>query len=98
MATIQQYFSIGSCSSARWLANDSFVYLSTKSGVNQIWEKSLVTGEEKQRTFYNERVWGLHTYQGDIYFTMDLGGNEQEQIHRLAAGQDSAAEICFNLQ
>lgn len=96
MATIQQYFSIGSCSSARWLTNDSFVYLSTQSGVNQIWEKSLVTGEEKQRTFYNERVWGLHTYQGDIYFTMDLGGNEQEQIHRLAAGQDTPKNLTDN--
>ena len=29
MATINQYFSIGSCSAARWLSEGAFVYLST---------------------------------------------------------------------
>ena len=81
MATINQYFSIGSCSAARWLSEDAFVYLSTKSGVNQIWEKNLCTGEERQRTFFEERVWSLHTHQGTVYFSMDQGGNEQEQIY-----------------
>lgn len=52
MATIQQYFSIGSCTSARWLTADEFVYLSTQSGVNQIWKKSLATSKEEQLTFF----------------------------------------------
>lgn len=51
MATIQQYFSIGSSTSAKWLNDDEFVYLSTKSGVNQIWKKTLSTGKEEQLTF-----------------------------------------------
>ena len=96
MATINQYFTIGSCSSARWLDEESFVYLSNKSGVNQIWQKSLVTGEDVQKTFFNERVWSLSVNQGNVFFTMDLGGNEQEQIHILAAGEKEAKNLTDN--
>lgn len=88
MATIQQYFSIGSSTSAKWLNDDEFVYLSTKSGVNQIWKKSLSTGKEEQLTFFGERVWSVHVSDGRIFFTMDLGGNEQEQIYRLDQGSE----------
>ena len=96
MATINQYFTIGSCSSARWLDEESFVYLSNKSGVNQIWQKSLVTGEDVQKTFFNERVWSLSVNQGNVFFTMDLGGNEQEQIHILPAGEKEAKNLTDN--
>ena len=88
MATIQQYFSIGSSTSAKWLNDDEFVYLSTKSGVNQIWKKTLSTGREEQLTFFGERVWSVHVSDGRIFFTMDLGGNEQEQIYRLDQGSE----------
>ena len=88
MATIQQYFSIGSSTSAKWLNDDEFVYLSTKSGVNQIWKKTLSTGKEEQLTFFGERVWSVHVSDGRIFFTMDLGGNEQEQIYRLDQGSE----------
>ena len=64
MATIQQYFSIGSSTSAKWLNDDEFVYLSTKSGVNQIWKKTLSTGKEEQLTFFGERVWSVHVSDG----------------------------------
>ena len=91
MATIQQYFSIGSASSAKWLNEESFIYNSNKSGVNQIWERSLKTGEDKQRTFFSERIWTVKTFGEDIFFTMDLGGNEQEQLHVLRAGEEAVA-------
>ena len=89
MATIQQYFSIGSCTSARWLTADEFVYLSTQSGVNQIWKKSLATSKEEQLTFFEERVWSIHVSGENIFFTMDLGGNEQEQIYKLPKGGEA---------
>ena len=60
MATVNQYFNIGACTSARWIDENHFVFLSTKSGVNQIWEKDLQTGKEEQKTFFNERVWSLY--------------------------------------
>ncbi len=96
MATVNQYFNIGSCTSARWIDENSFVYLSTKSGVNQIWQKSLLTGEEEQKTFFNERVWNLYTSRGNVFFTMDLGGNEQEQIHYLCMDSKEVKNLTQN--
>lgn len=87
MATVNQYFNIGACTSARWVDENHFVFLSTKSGVNQIWEKDLQTGKEEQKTFFNERVWSLYVNQKNILFTMDFGGNEQEQIYVLEGSE-----------
>jgi len=89
MATIQQYFSIGSCIGARWLNEESFLFLSNRSGVNQVWKKDLKTGEEKQLTNYAERIGGVHIKDGTVFFTMDLGGNENEQIHVLREGAEA---------
>ena len=91
MGTINQYFNIGSSTSGRWLTEDSFVFLSTRSGVNQIWEKNISTGEEVQRTFFKERVWNMTVKNGTVFFTMDAGGNEQEQLHMLIPGQEPCA-------
>ena len=88
MATIQQYFSIGSCSGARWLTEDSFLFLSNRSGVNQVWKKDLTTGEETQLTNFTERIGGVYPKNGSIFFTMDLGGNENEQIHVFREGEE----------
>ena len=88
MATIQQYFSIGSCIAARWLTEDSFLFLSNRSGVNQVWKKDLTTGEETQLTNFTERIGGVYPKNGSIFFTMDLGGNENEQIHVFREGEE----------
>ena len=88
MATIQQYFSIGSCSGARWFNEDSFLFLSNRSGVSQVWKKDLKSGEETQLTNYTERIGGVHIKDGTVFFTMDLGGNENEQIHVFREGEE----------
>ncbi len=96
MSTIKQYFTVGSSTNAQWIDEDSFVYLSTDSGVNQIWKKTLSTGEVKQLTFFSERVWSLHTANSGIFFTMDLGGNEQEQIHYIPKGEIESVNLTHN--
>ena len=85
MATIQQYYSVASAHNGKWLASGEIVYLSTESGVSQIWKANPKTGETQQLTFFQERVMKLYvTPAGDqILFAMDKGGNEQEQLHVL---------------
>ena len=85
MASIQQYYSIASAHNGKWLASGEFVYLSTESGVSQIWKANPKTGETQQLTFFQERVMKLYvTPAGDqVLFAMDKGGNEQEQLHVL---------------
>lgn len=97
MSSITQYFSIPSSANARWLKQDEFLFLSTESGVNQIWKGSLLTGEKKQLTFFSDRVLSLYTSPDKelIFFTMDCKGNEQEQIYQLnAATGEVKAHTC----
>jgi len=96
MPTIQQYYNICSSNNARWLTEDSFVFLSNRSGFNQIWEKRISTGEELQRTHMTDRVMGLYAKDGAVFFGMDQGGNEQAQIHRLAPGASEPENLTHN--
>lgn len=98
MATIQQYYNISSSSKAKWLKNGEFVYLSDESGVSQIWKRNPGTGESVQLTHFKERVWSLST-SGDgetVYFTMDRGGNEQEQIVMLDPSSGEVTALTDN--
>ena len=91
MANIQHYYSINSCYRAQWMDENSFAFLSNQSGVNQIWKKSIAPhAQPVQCTFLQERVWNLHVAPNGkaLFFTMDNGGNEQEQIFYLQEGQE----------
>ncbi len=85
MATIQQYYSIASSNNAKWLADGKFVFLSTESGVSQIWLGDAASGETRQLTFFKERVFSMSVSSDGkkVFFTMDNGGNEQEQLNIL---------------
>lgn len=84
MGTINNYYEINLAYSPQWLENGEIVFLSNESGVNQIW-KIKIGGEPIQLTFFKERIWKLAVAPNgkDIFFTMDDGGNEQEQIYVL---------------
>lgn len=98
MSNINNYYSISSCTGAKWLKGSKFAYVSTKSGVNQIWEGDIDTREERQLTFFNERIWriAIAPNHSDLFFTMDIGGNEQEQIYVLKSGMSEAVNLTNN--
>lgn len=99
MANINHYYSINSCQRGQWTGPDSFIFLTNKSGVNQIWQKALSPdAQEVQRTFLTERVWSVSVAPNgkDIFFTMDTGGNEQEQIYMLADGAKEPVNLTAN--
>ncbi|ONI39530.1 hypothetical protein AN639_01680 [Candidatus Epulonipiscium fishelsonii] len=81
---INNYYNITSCYGAKWSKDEGFYYISNKSGVNQIWHKDK-EGNETQITFFTERIFSLNMTPNkqDILFTMDAGGNEQEQIYMI---------------
>lgn len=49
-----------------------------------------------QLTHYTERIWRLEAAANhrDILFSTDLGGNEQEQLFLLKAGETEAVDLC----
>ena len=64
-----------------WLDETRIVYVSTRSGSPQMWEKNLETGENKQRTNFSGKVMTVKPYRAgkQILFTIDTNGSENEQ-------------------
>jgi Tol biopolymer transport system component len=96
METLRKYYTVVENKTGVWLENDEIAYLSDRSGVNQVWRMNIHDKVPQQVTFYSERIWRLEAAANrrDILFTTDLGGNEQEQLFLLKAGESEAADLC----
>ena len=77
--------------SAVWIGEDTIAYLRKGDGGPRVWELDLRTGERRQRTFGDERIWSIegHHQSGSVVFCMDEGGNEHEQIYLLGRDGDA---------
>ena len=89
METLKKYYTVLENRTGIWLQNDEIAYLSDKSGVIQVWKMNIHEKKPRQLTFYDERIWRLEAAANhrDILFSTDLGGNEQEQLFLLKAGE-----------
>lgn len=95
METLEKYYKTVENRTGVWLENDEIAYLSDKSGVTQVWKMSIHDKKPIQLTFYTERIWRLEAAANrrDILFSTDLGGNEQEQLFLLRAGEKEAVDL-----
>ena len=75
----------GSARSAVWVGENTIAFVRVGDGGPRVWQMDLATGEERQRTFGNDRIWNIKgcPASGSILFCMDAGGNEHEQIYLL---------------
>ena len=96
METLRKYYTVVENKTGVWLENDEIAYLSDRSGVNQVWKMNIHDKIPQQVTFYSERIWRLEASANkrDLLFTTDLGGNEQEQLFLLKAGETEAMDLC----
>lgn len=92
METLKQYYTVVESRTGVWLENQNIAYLSDKSGVMQVWKMSIQDKKPIQMTFFPEPVRCLEAAANhrDLLFTIDLGGNEQEQLFLLKAGETVA--------
>ncbi len=90
MELLKKYYTVTENKCGVWIGKDEIAYLSDKSGVNKIWKMSLKDKKPVQVTFYDERIWRIDTAANhrDLLFTVDLNGNEQEQIFLLKEGEE----------
>lgn len=88
MNTLERLLRTGSTRGAVWLSDENVAFIRVGDGGPRVWELDLTTGEKRQRTFGNERIWSIkaHPQTGSIIFCMDKGGNEHEQIYLLERG------------
>lgn len=97
MADIKAFYEVSTSTSGVMMKDGSFLFLSNKSGMNQVWQGRV--GEEPvQRTHLPDRVWSLHAAPNgeDAFLTMDRGGDEQEQIFLLRKGEAEPVNLTRN--
>jgi len=82
MADLIQYLSAKSARNPSWSSKDTVAYVSNQSGVPQIWETNIHTGKTVRLSSGDERTVSMiaDAKAKAVLFTMDLGGDEQEQI------------------
>ncbi len=85
MGNIASYFNIFTSRSGVFADDKHIAYLNNSSGVSQVWMRPIHHGEPIQLTNLENRVWTLApvSLDGKLFFTSDMGGNEQEQIYML---------------
>jgi prolyl oligopeptidase PreP (S9A serine peptidase family) len=96
---IDKYLKITSASNAVWLANgEGLAYISNASGTPQIWRIGLDCTHPEQLTHSNNRVWSVWSLKDTpgIVFTMDVGGNERNQIFMLTLDGSIARNLTSN--
>ena len=95
METLKKYYTVLENRTGIWLQNDEIAYLSDKSGIIQVWKMNIHKKKPQQLTFYDERIWRLEASANhrDILFSTDLGGDEQEQLFLLRAGEKEPVNL-----
>lgn len=85
MNKLESLLRTGSARSAVWVGENTIAFVRVGDGGPRVWQLDLATGEERQRTFGNDRIWNIKgcPESGSILFCMDKGGNEHEQIYLL---------------
>ena len=97
MADIKAFYEVSTSTSGVFMKDGSFLFLSNKSGMNQVWRGRM--GEEPvQVTNLPDRVWSLKGAPNgeDALVTMDHGGDEQEQIFLLKKGCSEPINLTNN--
>lgn len=82
-------------SSPVWTGDNTIAYISSKTGDPQIYEMDIVAKKETQRSFLPDSIRSITFSRatGALYFAMGKGGNEREQIYRLAPGSTTHEDI-----
>jgi len=86
MDQVSRYFKITTANSGMWMGDGSIAYVDNSSGAPQIWR--IADGKASQLTNFTSAASPAYSPKGtaDLYFTMDMDGNENEQIYFLPAG------------
>lgn len=81
MKALENYLNIGSCKGSQWKDEEHIIYVHSGVGGKHIICKNIRSDEETTLYTTQEQIWKTYaSNDGRIFFTSDLGGNENEQV------------------
>lgn len=81
MKALENYLNIGSCKGPQWKDAEHIIYVHSGVGGKHIICKNIRSDEETTLYTTQEQIWKTYaSNDGRIFFTSDLGGNENEQV------------------
>lgn len=96
MGNIKEYLTAAKCSYPVWGKEDTIYYLDTRDGVPQIWEKDLCTGNSRKMTHNSDKISRMRYFAGQVFFAMDMDGDENEQIYRIGADNREVMPVVYH--
>ena len=77
MKALENYLNIGSCKGPQWKDEEHIIYVHSCVGGKHIICKNIRSDEETTLYTTQEQIWITYaSNDGRIFFTSDLGGNE----------------------
>ena len=81
MKALENYLNIGSCKGPQWKDAEHIIYVHSGVGGKHIICKNIRSDEETTLYTTQEQIWKTYaSNDGRVFFTSDLGGNENEQV------------------
>ena len=94
MSDLKAYLSIGSCQSAQWQDAQHIIFVKNGPGGKSIVRADITTGRQETLAETQERIWKmLVAANGDVFYTSDDGGNENEQIYKSSRPAPAALQM-----
>lgn len=85
MKPISAFYNVMSSANPKWIDSETFAFIGNASGAFQVWQGYTDGRAPVQLSFDENRVWTLGgaDVNKNVYFGMDTGGDEQEQIYKV---------------
>ena len=85
MKPISAFYNVMSSANPKWIDSETFAFIGNASGAFQVWQGYTDGRAPVQLSFDENRVWTLGgaDINKNVYFGMDTGGDEQEQIYKV---------------
>ena len=96
MGNIRDYLTAAKCSYPVWGEENTIYYLDTRDGAPQIWEKDLHTGKSRKRTHNSDKISRMRFCRGQVYFAMDMDGDENEQIYSIGGDSGEVMPVVYH--
>lgn len=96
MGNVKDYLTAVRCSYPVWGESGEIYYLDTRNGAPQIWKKTSAAEQSRQCTANHDKISRMCRNGNRIFFSMDMDGDENEQIYYIEKGCDEVMPFVYH--